>query len=220
MEPSGHPFDGEPRLAEAKVERIIAALAQPEPVQDFSALCPDRKELTTILLDIMKGLRSPYYPELREAAERHHLGAGHLTRKAGFILASLSVASRKDYYSILEVDQHASTEEIREGWAEKMQLYHPDKFDDPTGWIAQQARSLNEAYAVLKDPEKRRAYDDLRRTRGRGGFQTQASDNSIPPLTQVDSAWRGKDRSKLPVAVALAAIAFSILIVVALLWPW
>lgn len=207
-------------MTEARVASIIAALAQPELVQDFTSLCPDRKELTAILLDIMKGVRSPYYPELREAAELHHLDAGHLTRKAGFMLASLSVAPSKDYYSILEVGQHSSAEEIREKWAEKIQMYHPDKYDDPTGWIAQQARSLNEAYAVLKDPEKRQAYDELRKTRGRGGLQTRADHNSILPAAQIDPAWYGKPRSKLPVAVALAAIAFSILIVAALLWPW
>jgi hypothetical protein len=207
-------------MTEAGVRRIIAALAEPELIHDFSSLCPDRKELTTILLDILKGLRSPYYPDLREAAERQHVDVCHLTRKAGFILASLSLDSSKDYYSILEVDQQASTEEIREKWAEKIQVYHPDKYDDPTGWIAQQARSLNEAYAVLKDPEKRRAYDDARKARGRGSRPTQVGYDCILPPSQVHSASPARYRSKLPVLLALATIAIAIAIIGLLLWPW
>ena len=207
-------------MIDARVKKIIEALAQPEPLPDLSALCPDKKELMRILLEILEGPKSPYSDDLRETAELQHLDVRDLTQKARFLLASMSIASSTDYYSVLEVDQCASTEEIRERWAEKIKMYHPDKYEDPTGWIAQQARTLNEAYAVLKDPEKRREYDAARRARMRGGIRTQVTKNSVYPGRRADSSLVDIFESKLPLLVAVAATAIAGWIIVALLWPW
>ena len=215
-----HPNVGEPRITQPQVKEIITALARPEPLPNLSSLCPDKKELTRTLLYIARGLRSPYYADLREAAELQHLDVRDLTRKAEFLLAQLNMASSTDFYSILEVDQHASSEEIHEKWIEQMQLYHPDMYEMPAGWIAQQARRLNEAYAVLKDPEKRREYDVTRRARGKRGLQASGVKRTTHHGRWVDSPGGGSSREWMPVVVAITSIALASLIVGVLLWSW
>ena len=63
----------------------------------------------------------------------------------------------KDYYKILGVDKKASKEEVQRAYRKLARKYHPDvnKSEDA------QARfiEINEAYEVLKDPEKRSYYD-------------------------------------------------------------
>ena len=205
-------------VTEHRIREIITRLAQPEPLPNLFPLCPNRKELTSILLDIRKGMRSPHYADLREVAERQHLDVRHLVQKAEFLLASLNITSSTDYYAILEVNQDASAEEIREKWLEKMRAYHPDNYEDPTGWITQQCWRLNEAYAVLKDPEKRREYDDQRRARMKGGLWAPKGSDSISPGGDVDAVSAAGSRSRSTGAVAIVAIAIASLIVALLLW--
>lgn len=205
-------------MTEIRIKDIIARLAQPDPLPDLAPLCPDRKELTRILLDIRKGVRSPFYADLREEAGRQHLDVHHLVQKAEFLLTSLNISSSTDYYSVLDLDQDASAEEIHEKWIEKVRMYHPDNYEDPTGWIAQQCWRLNEAYAVLKNPEKRRAYDDQRRAGMRGAFGAPGGSTSISSLGEVDSTLAAGSRSRLTRAIALGAIAIAGLIVGVLLW--
>lgn len=201
-----------------RLDAIIARLAQPEPLPDLSALCPDRRELTGILLDIRRGLRSSCYAELRATAERQHLDVRHLVQKAETLLVSMHLASRSDYYAILGVDQDASPEAIHEKWIENMRVYHPDNYEDPTGWITEQGWSLNEAYTVLKDPEKRREYDIRRKTRMKGGSRTAGTTVRIAPDYRNDTVSTVRLRPKLIQAMIIAAITIASLIVALLLW--
>ncbi|MGF1668921.1 MAG: DnaJ C-terminal domain-containing protein [Balneolaceae bacterium] len=66
----------------------------------------------------------------------------------------------KDYYKILGVDRNASQEEIKKKYRKLAAKYHPDKNpDDPTS--EKKFKDLGEAYEVLKDPEKRKLYDEV-----------------------------------------------------------
>lgn len=207
-------------MIQPRVKKIIAALATPNPLPDLSSLCPDKKELTRILLYVARGLRSPYYPELREAAELQHISVEDVTKKAEVLLAQSNIASSSDFYSILEVHPQASFDEIHHKWIEQMQLYHPDMYDSSTGWIGQQARRLNEAYAVLKDPEKRRAYDLERRARGKDGLRAAGLTRSTRLGRQVSFRFTDRSREWLPIAVAITTFALASLIVGVLLWSW
>jgi molecular chaperone DnaJ len=61
----------------------------------------------------------------------------------------------KDYYAILGVDEHATQEEIRSAYRRRAKECHPDCAD--TG--SEPFRAVHEAYKVLSDPTRRRAYD-------------------------------------------------------------
>lgn len=65
----------------------------------------------------------------------------------------------KDYYSSLGVARDAPAEAIKKAYRKLARKYHPDVSKEPQA--EQRMKELNEAYAVLSDPEKRAAYDRL-----------------------------------------------------------
>lgn len=62
-----------------------------------------------------------------------------------------------DYYEVLHVSQDASSEEIKAAYRRESIKWHPDK--NPNVDTTLQMQRVNEAYAILKDPEKRQRYD-------------------------------------------------------------
>ncbi len=79
----------------------------------------------------------------------------------------------KDYYDILHIKHDASPEEIKRAYRELALQLHPDrnKSKDATQRFAE----VNEAYAVLSDPQKRQQYDML----GPGQFNQQFTPEDI-----------------------------------------
>ncbi|PIU50158.1 MAG: cytochrome C biogenesis protein, partial [Desulfobacterales bacterium CG07_land_8_20_14_0_80_52_14] len=67
----------------------------------------------------------------------------------------------KDYYETLGVSQNASQEEIQRAYRKLARKYHPD-INKGAG-SEDKFKEINEAHEVLKDPEKRRKYDQLGR---------------------------------------------------------
>ncbi len=64
----------------------------------------------------------------------------------------------KDYYKILGVSKDASPEEIKKAYRKLALKYHPDRNKGDKAAEAK-FKEINEAYAVLSDPEKRKQYD-------------------------------------------------------------
>src|SRR5690606_11711150 len=66
--------------------------------------------------------------------------------------------AKRDYYEILEVDRTVDAAALKSAYRKKAMQYHPDRNpDNPEAEAA--FKEVNEAYEILKDPQKRSAYD-------------------------------------------------------------
>jgi curved DNA-binding protein len=65
----------------------------------------------------------------------------------------------KDYYNIMGLERSASQDDIKRTYRKLARKYHPDVSKEADAEA--RFKELGEAYAVLKDPEKRAAYDEL-----------------------------------------------------------
>ncbi len=65
----------------------------------------------------------------------------------------------KDYYKILGVERTASAEEVKKAYRRLAHKYHPDVNRSPDAEA--KFKEVAEAYEVLKDPEKRKTYDQF-----------------------------------------------------------
>lgn len=77
--------------------------------------------------------------------------------------------AQQDYYQVLGVDHGAEAKKIKEAYRELAFKYHPDRNEKNPG-SAEMMKSVNEAYAVLSNVEKRREYDAMRNRFGDNAY--------------------------------------------------
>lgn len=89
----------------------------------------------------------------------------------------------RDYYDILGVDRNATQDAIKQAYRRLARKYHPDVSKEADA--DKKFKDLGEAYEVLKDPEKRAAYDKF------GSNWQNGQDFEPPPNWDAGFEFRG-----------------------------
>lgn len=85
--------------------------------------------------------------------------------------------AKRDYYEVLNVRRDASADEIKSAFRNMARQYHPDINKDPGA--EESFKEINEAFAILSDPDKRAAYD-------RYGHEGLNGMGGMPDFTNID----------------------------------
>ena len=70
----------------------------------------------------------------------------------------IRMAEKRDYYEVLGLQKGATEEEIKKAFRKMAMKYHPDRNPDDKE-AEEKFKEVNEAYAVLSDPDKKSKYD-------------------------------------------------------------
>jgi curved DNA-binding protein CbpA len=128
-----------------------------------------------------------------------------------------------DYYEILQVSPHATTEVIHAAYRALARIYHPDINKSPT--TPDVMRRVNFAYETLKDPTRRAAYN-LKRARAMAEQRVAAAPpgravRSRPAPSSSTGRASGEElalhvpatRARVAIAAVIAAIVLLIVLV-------
>lgn len=77
--------------------------------------------------------------------------------------------AKRDYYEVLGASKGASAEDLKKAYRQKAKEFHPDRNADNPNAEAQ-FKEVNEAYEVLKDADKKAAYDRYGHAAFEGGM--------------------------------------------------
>jgi DnaJ-class molecular chaperone len=75
---------------------------------------------------------------------------------------------QKNYYEILGVEKNAPPKAVKEAYRKLALQYHPDRNNEPGA--AARMKEINEAYAVLSNPQKRERYDAFQHQFGSAAY--------------------------------------------------
>jgi molecular chaperone DnaJ len=113
--------------------------------------------------------------------------------------------AKQDYYEALEVGRNAGAEELKKAYREQAKKYHPDR--NPGDSTAEQRfKEISEAYEVLKDEERRAAYDRFGHAafeagpgaRGPGGFDFNFASGFADIFDEMFGEFTGGRRGRAP----------------------
>jgi curved DNA-binding protein CbpA len=115
-------------------------------------------------------------------------------------------------YERLGITPDASAAEIRAAYRRLAQEVHPDHGRASLDEMA----LLNDAYVILRDPDRRAAYDRTLRAVDTSAGRPSSDENTVAPLDVADD-WASLRRLRLLVvaAVAISAVVMLVLVLVA-----
>ena len=79
------------------------------------------------------------------------------------------MSEKRDYYEVLGVNKNATDAEIKRAYKKMILKYHPDRNPDNKEEAREKSKEINEAYDVLKDPQKKAQYDRFGHAAFEGG---------------------------------------------------
>jgi molecular chaperone DnaJ len=82
----------------------------------------------------------------------------HLNALHNLVKHSLYKMKKHDYYDLLGINRTASADEIKKSYRKLAMKFHPDR-NQGDKEAERKFKEINEAYEVLKDDQKRAAYD-------------------------------------------------------------
>jgi molecular chaperone DnaJ len=84
--------------------------------------------------------------------------------------------AKRCYYNVLEVERGANDAELKSAFRKLAMKWHPDRNPGDAS-CEQHFKEINEAYEILKDPDKRAAYDRF----GHAAFEQGMGGSDFPP---------------------------------------
>jgi curved DNA-binding protein CbpA len=126
------------------------------------------------------------------------------------------LASQLSHYALLQLPEEATPEQLRQAFRRLSKRFHPDTTSLPAAQAEQAFQRLQQAYAVLSDPEARRRYDsELRLVRLTAAAAAQAA--AAPLVPSVPSVRRALSGGEWLALLLLAlALVFSLVLGVGL----
>ncbi|KAL4753353.1 hypothetical protein BDW72DRAFT_31381 [Aspergillus terricola var. indicus] len=106
------------------------------------------------------------------------MGQGNSTAQAGTGVSDAVENAKKDYYELLDVEQNASSQDIKKAYRKKALELHPDRNFGNVEAATNLFAEIQSAYEVLSDPHERSWYDSHRDAFLGGDAGDEAADYS------------------------------------------
>jgi curved DNA-binding protein CbpA len=127
--------------------------------------------------------------EARRKCRHRRRGAGRVARGEATLECPAELSAPKTFYELLGVPQSADNGAIKHAYHSKMKACHPDVSGEQG---VEMALLLNEAYALLRQPEMRRSYDNTLPRPGEDHSQVEEEDDGY----DLRPVWKYKPASK------------------------
>jgi curved DNA-binding protein CbpA len=92
-----------------------------------------------------------------------------------------------NFYNLLGIDPKADRQSVKQAYLAKIKEWHPDVNPDRAEEAEEKTKTLNQAYHILRDPEKRKNYDRMLRYTSGKDFKKYINDKAM--RDKIDKAY-------------------------------